>query len=461
MKKLSLGLFLALAAAVVWPAAGLALTPQALQPLASATSRAAHQRYSPPASLRAAVNPASVPGHVPGRFMAARAATGPCTVTGTVLDYSGAPVAQAEVDLYNDAGGTDRYLGYVLTDANGAFSLGDVPETTAGEIDVFLADGSGYQSWYKTFTAAGPNDFTLQPGLTGAKVLPSTDSNWTGFTSFRLETWGSVGGGTTIINGDSGLGYVMPPDYDYAVAYPWPGQGIEWSAASSMSALPGVTDANTMVFDQADGRGAWVGSPWWASGKPGTKAVLVLENWPLGYEMEFYGESDAPTTSVKNYSSEAQSDGSQYGFQSLTVPTTATPGYFYELHTYRVDDPSSALDVTSYFEVATLKASHTSVTRGGAVRLSGIIPTQGHMGSIRGKSKTVTVYQRTKAAGPPTVWNAAAKGWHKVVAIKANGLGKYTSRLLHPKRTTWYIVRFPGDGWYWGAYTSVLKITVK
>ena len=145
---------------------------------------------------------------------------------------------------------------------------------------------------------------------------------------------------------------------------------------------------------------------------------------------------------------------------SVTIPSTATPGYDYDIHVSRTDD-GSMLGITTSFQVASLKASPTSIRHGGAVRLSGIIPTQGHMGSTAGKSKSVILYQRTSAAGPPAAWNAAAKGWHKVATLKANGLGKYASRLLRPKRTTWYVVRYPNDAWYWGAYTSVIRVAVK
>jgi hypothetical protein len=145
---------------------------------------------------------------------------------------------------------------------------------------------------------------------------------------------------------------------------------------------------------------------------------------------------------------------------SVTIPSTATPGYDYDLHVYRADG-ASGLDLTTYFQVASLKASPTSARRGRSVRLSGIVPTQGHMGTTLGKAKYVTLYQRTKAAGPPTAWNAAAKGWHKVGTLRANGLGKYQSHLLHPLRTTWYVVRYPGDTWYYAGYTSVIKVAVR
>jgi hypothetical protein len=466
MKKLSLALFLTLAAAVLWPAAGLALTPRVLEPLASAPRQAAHLGYSLRAGLQTAVAPAFAPRHAPGRFMAVRAATGPCTVTGHVLDFAGNPLVGAEVDLWY----TDTSSVWVDTDATGMFTFTSVPETTSGELVVWpgSSDDTAFYSIGNTFTAAGPNDFTLRPGMTGAEVLQGTDEGWQGWQSFRLQTFGSGGGGIATITGDSnegyvdGLGYVMAPDYDYAVAYPWPNQGIELFG-SALPVTPGTSDGRTMVFDQDNGRSAWIDAPYWQSGKPGTKVDLVLENWPSGYEMAFYGYSQAPSAKEKDWNFYVTSDGSYDGGIDLTIPSTATPGYDYELHTWRYDTtvPESRLDLTTYFQVASLKASRSTVRHGGTVRLSGVVPTQGHMGSKVGKSKSVILYQRTKAAGPPTAWNATAKGWHKVATLKANGLGKYASRLLHPKRTTWYVVRYPNDAWYWGAYTSVIRVAVK
>ena len=467
MKKLSLTLFLALTAAVLWPAAGLALTPHVMKPLVSAPRQSAHTTYSLPAGLRKAVTPAFTPRHAPGRFMAARAATGPCTVTGHVFDFGGTALAGVEVDLwYTNSSDVDEFVAWVDTDNTGMFTFTGVPETTAGELDVWTGSGDdGFFSTGNTFTAAGPNDFTLRPGMTGAEVLEGTDETWQGWQSFRLVTYGSGGGGVTTINGDSsqgsvdGEGYVMAPDYNYAVAYPWDNQGIE-SFGSALPVTTGASDGKTMVFDQDNGRGAWIYTPYWQSGKPGTKVALILENWPVNYEMAFYGISQAPNATEKDWGFYVTSDGSQYGRVDLTIPTTATPGYDYELHTWRYNTtvPESRLDLTTYFQVATLKASRSTVKHGGTVRLSGIVPTQGHMGRTVGKAKSVVLYGRTTAAGQPTT---TTKGWHKVATLRANGLGKFTSSLLHPKRTTWYVVHYPGDNWYFGAYTSVIKVTVK
>ncbi len=450
MKKLSLALFLALAAAVLWPAASFALAHGA-----SAAPRDAQQRLSLSARSQVALAPAAARQHARGGLLALRhAPSGPCTVTGTALGYGGNPLPSVKVYLWYEDGSGEQ----TTTDGSGAFAFANVPETTDAEFDVWIDDYDGYWSWNNPFTAAGPNAFTLQPGMTGAQVVRTSDKNWNGFTSFQLDTWGSGGGGSTYISGDNGFGYVAAPNYEYAVAYPWENQGIEWNAASALPVTPGTSDGLTMVFAQTNGRSTYVGAPYWASGKPGSKVTVVLKNWPAGYHAGLYGISESPSGKDKALRKSSLLSGShQLRNVSVTIPSTATPGYFYDIHVARTDD-DSMLDIWTDFQVASLKASPASIRHGGVVRLSGVVPTQGHMGSKAGKSKSVVLYQRTTAAGPPTT---TFKGWHKVATLKANGLGRYASRLLHPKRTTWYVVFYPGDKWYWNAFTSVTKVAVK
>src|SRR5450830_40269 len=468
MKKFALVLFLACTAAGLWPAASLAGVPvrHAIQPLASPSASPANRvHFILPRALRDAAHLRGLRAPARGVLAATRAGSGPCTVTGQVLEFGGTPVAGAEVGLYyTDDAGDMYFFDGVTTDGSGEFAFTGVPETGDGELYVYRGDGDGYQSWGNAFTAGGSNHFVLRPGLVGAEVWRTSDPSWDWWSWLRVETYGSGGGGTTWIDGnvaDEGDVYAMQPDCDYAVAYPYDNQGIEWFAGSPLPVTAVAHGGDTMTFDQYEGRGAWMLAPYWASGKPGTRTVLTLENWPAGYQMSFYGYSQAPSGQYKDWPYYVESDGSKYYGTSLTIPTTAPPGYDYEFHVYRYDDDASDLDLTVYFQVASLKASRTKIDRGGSVRLSGVIPTQGHMGSTSGKSKYVTLYQRTKATGPPTTWDATRKGWRKVGTFRANGYGKYHSRLLHPNRTTWYIVRYPGDDWYFRAYTSVTKVTVR
>jgi len=463
MRRFVLALFLASSAALLWPAASLAVAPRVVKPPALPAAAWHGMRYPTRTGMPVAAVPhASGPLralHSPEARVFAQGVGGPCMVTGTALDYYGMPIVGADVEVwYSDDVGDSYYVGSTTTDTTGSFQYIGAPQTPNGEIDVYPASDNDLYMWGLSFTAGGPNSFTLRPGQTGAIVVRSSGFSWEWF---RVDTVGTGGGATTWIDGDSGTAMVMPPDYDYAVAYPYPSQGIEWHAGSSLPATAGATDGLAMSFNEADGRDAWIAWPYWQSGGPGTPLVVGLENWPSGYEAAFYGISD-PSFRENDWSGYVTCDGYVDDYVGgLSIPRSATPGYDYELHVWRYDDETSWLDLTTDFQVASLKASRSSIARGASIRLSGVVPTQGHNRSHRGRTKVVTIYQRTKAAGPPTAWNAAAKGWHKVCTVRANGLGKYTSRLLRPQSTTWYIVRYPGDDWYYRGYTSVIKVRVK
>ena len=104
MRKLPLLLFVVLATALLWPAASRALTPRALRPLTSPSSRSARTVFSLPAGLRATLTPRSQTRgraglHARASMLAVRAGTGPCTVTGRILAVDGSAEAGAEVDL--------------------------------------------------------------------------------------------------------------------------------------------------------------------------------------------------------------------------------------------------------------------------------------------------------------------------------------------------------------------------
>lgn len=164
---------------------------------------------------------------------------------------------------------------------------------------------------------------------------------------------------------------------------------------------------------------------------------------------------------MKNWPFYVEANGAPYVGVDLTIPKTAPAGYAYEVHPYRYDDEASDLDLTLYFQVATLKPSRSSLSRGGSVTLSGTVPTQGRWGGALGKRKTLTIFQRTTVAGQPTAWDATKKGWKKVGSVRTDGAGAFRTSALRPRRTTWYVARYPGDDWYYRAYTSVVKVAMK
>ena len=335
MKKLSLGLFLALAAAMLWPAAGPALGHGV-----SAPSRA-FQRLSPAGGPRVALAQAQTLRISRSGPLALGAATGPCTVTGTVRDFYGDVLPNVEVDLYyRDGKGVTQTFGWVDTDDTGVFTFTGVPETTDGEIDVYpdASTDEGFWTWGNTFTQAGPNEVDMQPGFTGAQIVKSSQAGWNSFTSFGLETSGCAGGGLTTVDSGGGVAYVMAPDYSYAIAYPWDNQGIEWSAAAAMPVTPGANDSQTIVFRQSKAQSAYYAGVYLWGGSPGAKS-----GWSSGTGRR--GTARASTASPSRLpggprpcNSTIRMVGSHLlRTVSVTIPSTATAGYTYDVHVARVD----------------------------------------------------------------------------------------------------------------------------
>jgi len=73
----------------------------------------------------------------------------------------------------------------------------------------------------------------------------------------------------------------------------------------------------------------------------------------------------------------------------------------------------------------------------------------------------VTLYAHKGTAPVPTRWNPKSKGWVKVYSVRANAYGAYKTPTFKPLKTLTLVVRYPGDDWYWDAYTSTQKVTVR
>jgi hypothetical protein len=122
-------------------------------------------------------------------------------------------------------------------------------------------------------------------------------------------------------------------------------------------------------------------------------------------------------------------------------------------------------NVTGYTDdpgqTATMKATRTSVRKGARIRLTGVVPTEGHWGSQAGIKKTVAVYAHRGKAAVPTAWDPRGKGWHRLASVRTNGFGAYRSPYFRLSYTCTLIVRYPGDGWYLDAYTSPRTVGVR
>ena len=393
---------------------------------------------------------------------------GPCTVSGVVQDLSGAPVVDATVEWgYYDAQGDWVFGNEVKSQADGSFSFDGVLATTDGELDVYLSGEAGYQASSLTFSAPpAENDFVLRPGIVPFTTTRASSSLWNYWDGVVVGTLGSRGGGTTTL-GETGSAYVMPPDYDRAVVYYFANQAVEWVGGSLIPVAAGGTGGTPIDVSQDDAQSVLITKPYWASGRPGKSIRLRMGNWPAGWQAAFYGYSEYPDSHPEKVFGATYRSSGAAAVVSLHIPADATPGYDFQVHANRSDTADSALDINDFFQVCTLKSSRTSVRSGAAIRLSGRVPLAGHLGEqARPLRQTSDHLQRTTApSGQPTNWTFP-KGWTKVATVWTTRSGAYHSAYLHPKRSTWYIVRYPASSnaemrqWYWKAFTSYLKVRV-
>ena len=220
----------------------------------------------------------------------------------------------------------------------------------------------------------------------------------------------------------------------------------------------GTVSSSRIFADENEALSIFLFLPWWRSGGPGSRVALALFQFPQGQQTTVTGYSEDPeSSSVQSYGT-YESEGDEVELIGLSIPKTATPGYSYY---FSLRNAEGRLILETSFEVATLKASRTMIRRGGSVRLSGIVPTEGHWGDEVGKSKAVTVYQRWKPPSASIASDPYSKGWSKIGTFRANGHGRFLTRYLRPSKSTWYVVKWAGDDWYRSAYTDPVKVTVK
>ena len=407
----------------------------------------------------------TAPQKAPARGPMLGVITGAATVRCNVYAYSGDPET-ADVFAYV-WGETDNGYAEAGT-VGGVATLTGLPAADADNGEIVVAPTSGtvlYDLWGLSWPAEG-TEMGLHPGRVPVSISRSTDAYYNSWPNAWVElaaaeTNGVHFAGTDIAqagattSGHAATITLGSETLDWGAIYYWANEGAELSV-DGMSVSPGTTYPGTIVAREADAHAIWL--PGWASGKPGTVTQLWFERFPAGWTNTIRAQASYPAgAAVKSFGS-FTSSGAEYQSKKLTIPSTVKPGYAYYFDVAHTDGP---LALSTWFQTCSLAASKTTISRGGAVRLSGVVPTQGHEGAKPGRTKTLVLYKRTRSAGQPRYWDATRSGWTKVGTLRADGLGKYRSSLLRPKRTTWYVVRYPGDQWYWGAFTSVRKVTVR
>jgi hypothetical protein len=412
-----------------------------------------------PSSVRAPVSGAG--GDIASRIPERAPASGTCTVTGVVLDYAGSPVGGTDIELsYRDASGS--YTGYTLakTASDGTFSFANVPLTDSGRLWTWRS-GMEYRRHNLHFVA-GVNRFVLRPGQVLVQTTRSADPAWAGWDALWVECYGSNGTADREVVGTSGYAYAMEPSFDYALIYFWDNEAAEGQFDPDLPVTAGGISSKFLNINEDLASRIWVDAPYWASGPPNAKITVALDRWTTGYKARFWGDMDAPGGREIEYTGEWTSEGTT-GYVNLTVPSWATPGYSFRPYAWRSDElwDFTNLQIHDFYQVCTLSPSKSSVQSGARVTFSGVIPTEDHWGSTPGKSKSVTLYSHLGTAKVPIKWDPASLGWKKVASIKADGLGRYKSAGIRMDKTRTFVVRYPGDDWYGGAYTGAKKVTVR
>jgi hypothetical protein len=396
----------------------------------------------------------TVAGHVlrlPAKHgVAAPLGTALVTVNGVLENFDGTPFTGGALVIWNTSdwqhGGA-----YTFTDASGNFTFTNVDSVADGLIGAEYPDGTYLLFTNQNFASGS---VVLQPGSVGVTVTGQTGSS-------LVDLWGgSLDLSYSVLAAPSGHTVLAPPGaIDRGVVYIDDSAAILWQGSATVVA--GAQSATSVDVDTSDALG--VSIPGWASGAAGTKISYRMINWPKDTKVSIGGFSE-----YREYA------GHDFGMwtspgvsvtRTFIVPKAAVPGYAYQIHSDRVADSpvtENGLDVHDDFQVCLLRSSSWTIRRGHSIVLSGIIPTttMAHAPSHPGPKKWMIVFGRTMAAGQPPDWDATLSGWHKVARVQAGTSGYFKTAVLRPTKTTWYVVRYPGDGWNWSAFTQVIKVTV-
>ena len=443
-------------------AAGAAVAAPAHQPAV-----AAHPAHAHPAV-----------GHASRRALAPRqsaldAATG--TITLHVYDFLGQPAVGADVFWSNGPDGNLGDSGTVVN-ADGSYLFSGVPAVAGdGQIGAILPAGAALTYTNQSWPAEG-TDVGIQPGhlpltvMRGGPWYDATDPSYD-FNELDAQVTGSSGGVVTDRTADQALANLdqtadVTTDLDVMAAtyaagtlnfwfpYGWSDEGAEIPGSHTVVGA-GSTSSDPIAVQETDAARLYLNAGHWWSGKPGTRVSLGLQNYGIDWPVYLVGYSEFGVI-------EYEFGGVTVTSQSQTVTGLsvrgAMAGYWYFFGTLHSPD---GLYLESPFQVCTLKSSVAKARRGVPFRLSGVVPVQGHTPGHAGVAKSVTLYKRFTAAGQPSKLTPS-RPWIRVKSVKTDRYGRYSFRGLIERRATWYVVRYAmSDTWYWPAFTSVLKVSVK
>ena len=384
-----------------------------------------------------------------------------------MLDFAGNPVAGAEVDwgywtsLTNYVwGGSNMQTNPNGTPANGSFAFDGV---TGGHQQGDLS-ADDLRVWYNP-TQPGSEEMEAEQldfATTSSYPMQPAEVNFTlahGLGSPVEVRAGNSTVGWAFANvpltGTAGVASVLPMStFNDLVAYYQSGEApyetchaaVEW-LRTPISISAGELDTTASInLDWNNAQYAELAGPLCQhSGAPGSSVHVRLWGWPDTEQASFVGYNADGVPHLYGTTLTSQGAADTYSV-ALRIDAKAPVGP-YQLDVFRSDDLDSFVQMWDNFQVCTFKASSSSIRAGRVVRLSGKAPGAGK----------VTLFATThKVSGQPA--SLAAKGWTRLGTYKSKS-GAFITSYLHPKRTTYYVVRY--DGYAFEAFTSVVKVTVR
>jgi hypothetical protein len=401
------------------------------------------------------------------RSFAALGDTGSYDIIGHVVDYSGNPVAGAEVDWgYWDASGAYNFGGTnYATDTGGDFAFSGVSgghafdSLPSDDLDVYYNPTSPgleeMQASALDFSANNGTQYSyeMQPAevpvhvanLPSDRVLEVRAGNLE-YGDARADAQFTSGNGTASVLPMTNFDDVVA--YDYVLGSPTAKvdmchSQMEWLGTTPVSITAGTTAADTVQLDWTDQHSAKLSGPLCRhSGPAGRTVTMLIHGWPASQIAHFTGWDAAGRSLDRGF---LMSTGATMG-KAITIPATAPVG-LYEIDTDRTDNVDSLIGMWDYYQVCTFKALASSILRGHSVRLGGKVPGTGR----------ATLYSITrKMTNQPSTLTPL--GWHKIATYKISS-GKFVTSPLRPRRTTWYVVKY--NGFAFPAFTQVVKVAVR
>jgi hypothetical protein len=442
-------------AAVLLPAAAAAAAPELQGP-------AGHTRAAAPAPH---VSRKATPFSRSFAPLGARLA-GSVTVSGTVYTPSHFALGSVPMEWWSWSSAEQRWYGDSMqSGVDGSYSVSPLA-TSSGEIWAYPDEDTTLGRTGQTWTAGNSYTTDIYPG--SVTVSAARDGVWNTFGGLSVDLWGDQAyswgyretSGTASNPATVEL-TALDGTYTQGSVNFWVDEGVEFTDPITVSS-GSVPSATVNVSESGAQRLEFPKTGFKYSGKPGATVRVNRINFPAGWRNDVTGYSDPSGKPSAKYGVKISQGGAIEGL-NVKVPATAKPGYSYWIGFQHVnaDGTYRPLYVETSYQVCTMKPTKASIRRGTRIKIKGIVPTEGHWGSKLGKRKLVWVLWHKGTAPVPTKADARKQGWVAVARVRTTATGAYTSAYLKPPRTGTFVVLYEGDNWYYSAYTSTARVTVR